>query len=231
MLCDWEKLPEEMRCPEVKKYYDILNKKRGSLWLKRMFDIVAGLVLLAILAIPMLIVAVLIKLDSAGSVLFRQERVTTCGRRFRIHKFRTMVDGAEKLGTELTVKQDCRITKLGKILRRYKIDEFPQLFDVLRGDMSFVGTRPSVPKYVKAYTDEMRATLLLPAGITSEASIRYRNESDLLDGVDDVDRFYIDCVLPEKMKWNLDSIRRFSFFGEIGTMLRTVLAVCGKGRA
>lgn len=228
MLKKWEELPETMRCEEVRPYYDILAKKQMSLALKRIIDILIALFLLLILGIPMVIVSVLIKLDSEGPVFFRQERITVYGRKFRIHKFRTMVNNAEQLGTSVTVSNDSRVTKIGNVLRKYRIDEFPQLFDVLAGTMSFVGTRPESPKYVKQYTDEMKATLLLPAGITSEACIRYKDEAELIDGAEDVDKVYIEKVLPGKMKWNLWSIREFSLTGEIQTMFRTVFAVCGK---
>ena len=228
MLKRWEELPEFLRCAEVKPYYDILAKKRFSLALKRVFDVLAASVLLLVLGLPMIIVAVLIKMDSEGPVLFRQERVTTYGRKFRIHKFRTMVDHAEQRGSSVTVSGDRRVTKVGGFLRKYRVDEFPQLFDVLAGDMSFVGTRPESPKYVMRYTNEMRATLLLPAGITSEASIRYKDEARLLDGAEDVDKVYVEAVLPGKMKWNLLALWQFSFIGDIQTMFRTVLAVCGK---
>ena len=228
MLKKWEELPETMRCEEVRPYYDILAKKQMSLALKRIIDILIALFLLLILGIPMVIVSVLIKLDSEGPVFFRQERITSYGRKFRIHKFRTMVNTAEQLGTSVTVSNDSRVTKIGNVLRKYRIDEFPQLFDVLAGTMSFVGTRPESPKYVKQYTDEMKATLLLPAGITSEACIRYKDEAELIDGAEDVDKVYIEKVLPGKMKWNLWSIREFSLTGEILTMFRTVFAVCGK---
>ena len=231
MLKRWEELPEFLRCAEVRPYYDILAEKRSSLVLKRIFDVLAASVLLLVLGLPMIIVAVLVKMDSEGPVLFRQERVTTYGRKFRIHKFRTMVDHAEQRGSAVTVSGDSRVTKVGGFLRKYRVDEFPQLFDVLAGDMSFVGTRPDSPKYVMRYTNEMRATRLLPAGITSEASIRYKDEARLLDGAEDVDRVYVEAVLPGKMKWNLLGVRGFSVAGEFMTMLRTVLAVCGKGYA
>ena len=228
MLKKWEDLPEAMRCEEVRPYYDILAEKRASLVLKRGIDLLIAFFLLLILGIPMVIVSVLIKLDSEGPVFFRQERITSYGRKFRIHKFRTMVNNAEQLGTSVTVSNDSRVTKIGNVLRKYRIDEFPQLFDVLANDMSFVGTRPESPKYVKQYTNEMKATLLLPAGITSEACIRYKDEAELIDGAEDVDKVYIEKVLPGKMKWNLWSIREFSLMGEILTMFRTVFAVCGK---
>ena len=227
-LRKWEDLPAFMQCEEVREYYDILAKKKGALGLKRVFDVVVAVVMLIILAIPMLIIAAMIKVDSPGPVFYRQERVTTYGKRFRIHKFRTMVNNADKIGSAVTVGGDARITKVGNRLRNLRIDEIPQLIDVLSGNMSFVGTRPEATKYVKQYTKEMNATLLLPAGITSEASIRYKDEAELLDAADDVDRVYVQEVLPGKMKYNLQSIRHFSFLGEIATMVRTVFAVLGK---
>lgn len=224
----WEELPKFMQCDEVKEYYDILSKKKLSLRLKRAFDIVAATCILIITAIPMIIIAIRIATESKGGVFYRQERVTTYGKKFKIHKFRTMVANADQIGSAVTVSGDDRITPTGAFLRKYRLDELPQVFDVLSGNMSFVGTRPEVTKYVKKYTKEMRATLLLPAGITSEASIRYKDEAELLDAADDVDKVYIEQVLPGKMKYNLESIRRFSFFGEIATMFRTVFAVLGK---
>lgn len=224
----WEELPKFMQCDEVKEYYDILSKKKLSLRLKKTFDIVAATCILIITAIPMIIIAIRIATESKGGVFYRQERVTTYGKKFKIHKFRTMVANADQIGSAVTVSGDNRITPTGAFLRKYRLDELPQVFDVLLGNMSFVGTRPEVTKYVKKYTKEMRATLLLPAGITSEASIRYKDEAELLDAADDVDKVYIEQVLPGKMKYNLESIRRFSFFGEIATMFRTVFAVLGK---
>ncbi|WP_417020261.1 sugar transferase [Anaerobutyricum hallii] len=224
----WEELPKFMQCDEVKEYYNILSKKKLSLRLKRAFDIVAATCILIITAIPMIIIAIRIATESKGGVFYRQERVTTYGKKFKIHKFRTMVANADQIGSAVTVSGDNRITPTGAFLRKYRLDELPQVFDVLSGNMSFVGTRPEVTKYVKKYTKEMRATLLLPAGITSEASIRYKDEAGLLDAADDVDKVYIEQVLPGKMKYNLESIRRFSFFGEIATMFRTVFAVLGK---
>lgn len=228
MLREWSDLPKWMKCPEVKEYYDILSKRKLSLKLKRIFDVMVASVCLVVFAIPMAVIAVMIKLDSKGPVFYRQERVTAYGKKFRIHKFRTMVDNADKIGSAVTVDGDNRITKMGSKLRDLRLDELPQLLDVLNGDMSFVGTRPESLKFVKAYTKEMRATLLLPAGITSEASIRYKDEAKLLDKADDVDRVYVEEVLPAKMKYNLESIRKFSFLREILTMFRTVFAVIGK---
>ena len=228
MLKRWDELPDFMRVPEVRPYWEILWRKRWQLVLKRCFDLMAALILLVVLAIPMGIIALLIKLDSRGPVFYRQERVTTYGRHFRIHKFRTMVNGADRIGPALTVGTDRRITGIGRKLRSLRLDEFPQLFDVLSGDMSFVGTRPEAVKYVEQYLPEYNATLLMPAGITSEASIRYKDEEKLLDGADDIDRVYMEVVLPTKMVWNLESIERFRFLREILTMFRTVFAVLGK---
>lgn len=228
MLKAWEELPDYMRVPEVRPYYDILKERKLSLLVKRVFDFVAAVILLLILAIPMAVIAVCVKADSEGPVFYRQERVTTYGKHFRIHKFRTMVSNAERIGSTVTVSNDSRITRVGSKLRRLRLDELPQVFDVLEGNMSFVGTRPEAVKYVEQYRPEYYATLLLPAGITSEASIRYKDEDRLLNAADDVDRVYIEQVLPEKMKWNLESIRRFRFLRDILTMFRTVAAVLGK---
>ena len=217
-----------MRVPEVRPYWEILNKKRGQLALKRAFDLMLSIVLLTVIAFPMLVIAILIKTDSRGPVFYRQERVTTYGKRFRIHKFRTMVSNADKIGTAVTVGNDSRITKVGLKIRRLRLDELPQIFDVIAGDMSFVGTRPEAVKYVERYEAEYNATLLIPAGITSEASIRYKDEDKLLNAADDVDEVYVRKVLPSKMKWNLNSIEEFSFFRDILTMFRTIFAVLGK---
>lgn len=228
ILRNWDDLPEFMRTPEVRPYWEILNAKREQLMLKRIFDILVALILLIILLIPMLIIALLIKLDSPGPVFYRQERVTAYGKHFRIHKFRTMVSNADKIGTAVTVGNDSRITKVGAKLRGCRLDELPQVLDVISGNMSFVGTRPEAVKYVEQYKEEYNATLLMPAGITSEASIRYKDEEKLLSAAGDVDRVYVEEVLLEKMKWNLRSVREYSFLGEIKTMFRTVGAVVGK---
>ena len=224
----WDDLPDFMKTEEVKPYYEVLRKKRVSLFFKRAVDLVGGLVLLVLLAIPMAVIAVLIKLDSPGPIFYRQERITTYGKHFRIHKFRTMVSNADKIGTAVTVGNDSRITKVGAKLRGCRLDELPQVLDLISGDMSFVGTRPEAVRYVEKYRPEYMATLLLPAGITSEASIRYKDEAELLEETEDVDRVYVEEVLPGKMKFNLQSIMEFSFMGEIATMFRTVFAVLGK---
>ena len=221
----WEDLPEFMKCDEVKEYYNILSRKKVSLILERGFDLVAGVGVLVVTAIPMLVIGIKIATESEGGVFYRQERVTIYGKKFKIHKFRTMVANADKIGSAVTVSGDNRITPTGAFLRKYRLDELPQVFDILSGNMSFVGTRPEVVKYVKKYKPEYFATLLLPAGITSEASIKYKDEAELLDAAEDVDEVYITKVLPEKMKYNLSSIRKFSFLGEIATMIKTVFAV------
>ncbi len=207
------------------KYYRILQCHKGSLVVKRIFDFCAASILLILFSPLFLAISIAIKLDSAGPVMYRQVRVTTYGRCFKIFKFRTMVDGADKKGAQVTTKGDVRVTKVGRFLRKYRLDEVPQLLNVLKGEMTFVGTRPEVSKYVKCYTKEMRATLLLPAGITSAASIEYKDEEKLLNSEGDVDSIYIREILPEKMKHNLKELERFSFIRDVQIMFRTVLAV------
>lgn len=221
----WEKLPGDFQNEEVRPYYDILSKRGASLVVKRIFDIIVGLILTIITLPFMLIIAIWIKLDSKGSVFFLQRRVTTYGRVFHIYKFRTMVSDAEKLGTQVTVSHDSRITRAGRFLRKCRLDELPQLFNVLKGDMSFVGTRPEVERYVERYSDEMMATLLMPAGITSLASIKFKDEEKLLDGAEDTDDVYVNVVLPQKMAYNLEYIKKFNFFYDIKLMFQTFFAV------
>lgn len=228
MLKQWEELPEFMRVPEVKPYYDILKKKKFSIFLKRSFDFVGSFFLLLILAIPLAVLAIWIKLDSEGPVFYRQERVTAYGKRFRIHKFRTMVNNADKIGAAVTVTGDARITKAGQKMRDLRLDELPQVFDVLAGNMSFVGTRPEVAKYVNQYQPEFYATLLLPAGIMSETALCFKDEATLLNSAKDVDKVYVEQVLPQKMKWNLRYIKQFTFGGDIATMVRSFLLMLGK---
>ena len=228
MLKKWEDLPDFIRIPEVKPYYDTLRGKRLSLFGKRTFDFCAALVLIVLLALPMAVIALWILIDDGRPVFYRQERVTAYGRVFRIHKFRTMVNNADKLGSAVAVGNDSRVTRVGSRLRHLRLDELPQIIDVLEGKMSIVGVRPEAVKYVKRYRPEYMATLLLPAGITSETSIRYKDEDRLLSAADDVDRVYVEEILPAKMRWNLKYIREFGFFGDIATMFRTVFAVLGK---
>lgn len=226
MLREWNKLPKSMRTEAVRPYYERLKKKKVSLTLKRAFDVIASSIMIIILSPLLIIISILIVTDSKGGVFYRQERVTQYGKKFRIFKFRTMVANADKIGTQVTVSNDNRITKIGSVIRKYRIDEIPQLFNILAGDMSLVGTRPESVHYVKHYTPEMMATLLLPAGVTSEASILYKDEAELLDEADDVDKVYIEKILPGKMKYNLESLQKFSLVRELKTMVETVLAVC-----
>ena len=216
-----------MQTDEVRKYYDILKKKQVSLFFKRIFDIVASLIMLIVLSPVFLILAVAIKLDSKGPVFYRQERVTQYGKRFRIHKFRTMVQNAY-MGSQVTVSNDSRITRVGRVIRNCRLDEIAQLIDVIQGTVTLVGVRPESTKYVAEYTPEMMATLLLPAGVTSLASILYKDEAKLLDAAEDTDMVYIEKILPAKMYYNLKSIENFSFWGDIRIMFMTVFAVCGK---
>ena len=225
MLKKWEDLPASLQNEAVRPYYDKLSQCKGQILAKRVFDFVAALVLLILLSPVMLVLAIAIKVDSPGEVLFRQVRVTRYGQEFRIFKFRTMVKNAQSLGTQVTVQGDARVTRVGKFLRKCRLDEVPQLLNILKGEMSFVGTRPEVPKYVAAYAPEMMATLLLPAGVTSQASIQYKDEDTLLANCQDADKTYIEEVLPGKMKYNLESIMEFSFWKDIKTMFETVLAV------
>ena len=225
LLKRWEQLPQELQNDSVRPYYEALSRKRGQLLLKRVFDILLSLVLLVLLSPVMLILALAIRLDSPGEVLFRQVRVTQYGQEFRIFKFRTMVANAHQLGTQVTVQGDMRITRVGKLLRKCRLDELPQLLNILMGQMSFVGTRPEVPRYVRQYTPQMLATLLLPAGVTSQASIRYKDEDRLLDSSADPDRTYVEQVLPGKMEYNLNSLLDFSLWQDLKTMVQTVGAV------
>ena len=227
MLYKWEQLPENLKTEQVRPYYDALSKRQASLLFKRVFDVVVSAVMLLVLLPVFLILAIAIKLDSPGPVFYRQERVTQYGKRFRIFKFRSMVQNADK-GSLVTVSGDSRITRVGKIIRKCRLDELCQLIDVFRGTMTFVGTRPEVVKYVDRYTPEMLATLLLPAGVTSLASIYYKDEDKLLDGAEDVDKVYVEKVLPGKMRYNLKAIKTFSFWGDIKLMFMTVFAVLGK---
>lgn len=221
----FDKLPVEFQNDKVKYYYDIIAKKSVSLALKRITDIIFSLIILIILIIPIAVIAVIVKATSEGPVFYRQERVTSYGRVFRIFKFRTMVQNADKLGTLVTTRGDTRVTDVGRFLRKYRLDELPQIFNVLSGSMTFVGTRPEVQKYVDMYCDEYYATLLMPAGITSLASIMYKDEEKLLQNVEDADKTYVETILPEKMKYNLMYIKNFGFLSDIKLMLKTVKEV------
>ncbi len=222
----WESLPTYMQTEEVRPYYNILKKKAFSRFLKRAFDILASGLLIILLSPVMLVLSVWIKLDSKGPVLYKSERVTSLGKTFKILKFRTMVQNADQKGALITVSGDSRITRVGLKIRASRLDEIPQLFNVFSGQMSFVGTRPEVRRYVNAYTPEMYATLLLPAGITSLASIAFRNEdekmAELINSGLSVDKAYIEKILPEKMIYNLDYLKNFNFVSDIKTCIKTI---------
>lgn len=227
LIKKWDKLPEELKIDEVKPYWEKLRKRNWNLFWKRTFDIFVSLILLIVLSPIFLILAIAIKCDSKGPVFYRQERITQYGKIFRIHKFRSMTVGADK-GSLVTVKGDARVTKVGKFIRKCKLDEVSQLLDVLQGNMTFVGTRPEVKKYVDLYSPEYLATLLLPAGITSMASLLYKDENDLLDGAEDTDKVYMEEVVPSKMKYNLAELEKEGMFHDIRVMFMTFFAVCGK---
>lgn len=221
----WESLPTNMRTIEVKQYYNIVYRKRAYLFVKRLMDMIFSFFLIILLLPLFALVGILIKLDSTGPIMFKQIRVTQYGKLFRILKFRTMVQRAEKIGSQVTVTDDPRITKIGKVLRKYRIDEMPQLFNIIMGDMTLVGTRPEVPKYVDRYTPSMRATLLLPAGVTSLASIAYKDEEKLLSKTNDPDKTYLQVVLPNKMRYNLEAIRKLSLMNDMKIIYKTIIAV------
>lgn len=221
----WEDLPSSVKKEAVRPYYQKLAAKRGSLFFKRVFDILGSIFLIILLSIPMIAVALWIKGDSKGPVFFRQVRITQYGKEFRIFKFRTMVVNAEALGAQVTGSNDNRITKVGMKIRKVRLDELPQLFNILTGDMTFVGTRPEVPRYVAQYSDEMMATLLLPAGVTSLASITFKDEDEMMEGATNPDEVYVEKVLPIKMEYNLRSIEEFGFWKDIGMLFKTVKAV------
>lgn len=223
-MLPFSQLPPEFQTDAVKPYYDILKSKSKSLFFKRVLDLFAGLILLCILILPMFIIGIIIKCTSKGPVIYKQVRVTTYGKNFKIWKFRTMKVGSDKLG-ELTCSDDDRVTKIGKILRKYRLDELPQIFHVISGKMSIVGTRPEVPRYVSEYTPEMMATLLMPAGVTSLASIMFKDEAELLEKSSDVDKEYIEVILPQKMEYNLKYIDRFGFRRDLYLIFKTIVEV------
>lgn len=230
-LIRWDELPKKMKNEEVRYYYEILEKKKVHLFFKRVFDFILALILLIVLSPIMLVIALAIKLTDKGPVFYRQVRVTQYGKEFRIFKFRTMVMNADKIGSQVTIGNDPRITKVGKKIRKLRLDEIPQLLNVLSGQMSFVGTRPEVVKYVEEYSNEMLVTLLLPAGITSEASIEFKDEDEILDGVDDMDKVYVEEVLPIKMIYNIDYIKKFNVWNDFKLMIDTALAVTGREKS
>lgn len=221
----WSELPSFMQTEEVRPYYESLCKHRTGLRLKRILDLLIAVLLFILLFPILLLIGVLVGVTSPGGVFFCQERITAYGRPFRIIKFRTMVPDAEKKGTQVTTKGDCRITAVGRFLRKVRLDELPQLVNIIKGDMSIVGTRPEVPRYVERYTKEMYATLLLPAGVTSAASIQYKDEEKLLADAANADKVYVEQVLPEKMRYNLAYLNHFSPATDAKLMIQTVCAV------
>lgn len=229
ILKEFKELPKEMQNDSVLKYYDILKQKKIMLLLKRSLDFIGSLILLILLSPILIILAILIKIDSKGPVFYRQERVTTNGKIFKIFKFRTMIQDADKRGALITGKQDSRITRIGNKIRKCRLDELPQLINILKGEMSFVGTRPEVKKYVDMYTDEMKATLLMPAGVTSMASIKFKDEDEIISkqtkSGKTVDEAYVNDILPEKMKWNLEYIKKFSILEDFKICIETVIKV------
>ncbi len=228
LLKDWDDLPKYMKTEAVRPYYDSIKKKKISLKIKRIFDFIIAILMLSILSPLFVVISVLIVKDSKGGIFYRQERVTQYGRKFKIFKFRTMVLGADQTGTQVTIQNDKRITKIGEKLRKYRVAALPQQINIILGDMTFCGTRPECVAYVKKYTPEMFATLLLPAGVTSEASIRFKDEAKLLENVD-ADEVYIKEILPRKMKYNLASIKTFSILNEMKVLFGTILAILKKG--
>lgn len=223
-ILPWDELPLYMQNDEVKKYYNNLVDKQGYLKIKRCIDIIVSILVLIILIPLFIIISILIKYDSSGPVLYKQKRVTQYGRIFHIYKFRTMIVNADS-GFQITQYNDSRITKIGKILRRYKLDELPQFYNVLTGSLTLCGTRPENPKFVNQYSNEMLATLLLPAGITSLTSIKFTNEALLIQDVNNFDEAYINYILPEKMKYNLQELEQLSFLQDIKILIATFLSL------
>lgn len=229
VLKKWSDIPENIKNSKTYEYYKKLNTKKNNLFIKRFLDILFSVILLILLLPIFIILAICIKIDSSGSIFYRQERITIYGKKFKILKFRTMVQNADKIGSLITISNDSRITRVGKIIRKLRLDELPQLINILIGDMSFVGTRPEVKKYVDKYTDEMKVTLLMPAGVTSEASIKYKDEDNILDEYtskgEKLDDVYVKRILPQKMKYNLEYIEKFSVFEDFKIVTKTVLEV------
>ncbi|WP_243112511.1 MULTISPECIES: sugar transferase [Acutalibacteraceae] len=221
----YETLPQSMKNEYTRSYWDRLQKKRGTLAFKRAGDIMASLVILLVLSPILLLLALAVKLDSPGPVFYRQIRVGRYDRDFKIFKFRTMVQDADKIGPAVTTGGDERITRVGKLIRRCRLDEFSQLLNVLNGTMSLVGPRPEVRRYVEAYTPEGMATLLIRPGITAPSSIAFKDEDRLLVSSGDPDRIYIEQILPPKTELNLQYLRGISVAADMKIMVRTIAAV------
>ena len=227
MLYRWEQLPGFMRTEEVRPYYEVLKTLVRPAGKANFLILWMSSVMLIILSPVFLTLAIWIKRDSVGPVFYRQERVTQYGRRFRIYKFRTMVQNADQIGSPGDCRRRFQNYQCRKKLRGRRLDELPQLINIWKGEMTFVGTRPEVPKYVKQYTKEMYATLLLPAGVTSEASIEFKDEDKLIaEGMEEglsADEVYVERVLPGKMRWNLDYMQKFTYFKEWKIMIKLFL--------
>jgi lipopolysaccharide/colanic/teichoic acid biosynthesis glycosyltransferase len=192
---------------------------------KRLFDVVASAIGLLVLWPVFLVIAALIKLEDGGPVFYRQERIGYKGRPFKIWKFRTMVVNADKLGKPLTVGRDPRITRVGYWLRKFKLDELPQLLNVLLGEMSLVGPRPEVPQYVALYTPEQRRVLDLVPGITDPASIKFANEAELLAEANDPEKFYIEHIMPTKIRLNMEYASHATLWSDILVILKTLVRI------
>jgi len=203
----------------------VLEKRKLQLVLKRAMDIVISGGALLVIWPVLLLIALAIRIDDPGPVFYRQVRVGRGGKEFRIFKFRTMVVDADKKGLQITVGRDNRITRVGAFLRKTKLDELAQLLNVFTGEMSFVGPRPEVPKYVNMYTPYQRQVLLVRPGITDYASIAYRNENDMLEGAEDPERMYIDVIMPDKIELNMKYLREISPLADIRLILSTIIAV------
>ena len=222
LLPPFAKLPCAMQNERVLPFYQALRRKRGQLFLKRGIDILLALLLLLLLAVPMAVIATMIAAERDGSVLFRQQRVTQYLKPFTIYKFRTMTPAPQKNPqARITVHNDRRITALGAFLRRYRLDELPQLFNILKGDLSFVGPRPELACFVACYDDTMLSTLLLPAGLTAPASLKFCDETKYLDAPDS-ERVYKELLLPRKMALNVAYIREFSIARDIAVLFATL---------
>lgn len=219
----WTDLPESFQTEALRPYYESLSKKKGYMAFRRLFDVTASGLMMVLLSPVMAGLALWIKSDSKGPVIFRQTRITQYGRSFQICKFRTM--SSSQSGASVTAKGDARITKAGRFLRKYRLDELPQLVNVFKGEMAFVGTRPEVPEYVDAYNEEMKATLLVPAGITSKASVAFKDEESILENAKDVSQAYIQDVLPQKMAINLEQLKNFGLKDDLKTLYDTVAGV------
>lgn len=228
LITEFDRLPKEMRSEAVRKFYDMLIHKKGTLAVKRLIDFLICTTIFLITLPIFLIIALLIKLTSRGRILFKQERVGKDMKPFWIYKFRTMVKDADKKGLALTTGNDARITSFGRLLRKTNLDEMPQLLNVIKGDMSIIGTRPEVFVYVREYTDEMLATLLLSPGMVSIASIHYKNENDILTGCENPEEKYINEILPDKMRYNLDYLKTISIGRDFKILFKTIACAFSK---